>query len=158
MKYFELYIKPALEKFYKNDSYLIEKNVHEQTMSSRIAHYLIEDIEEKYKLYGINVDCEYNRLNNVIKIIPGSNKKRNRSDIVVHERGSISNNKFVIEIKKGRGDSDKFRIKLLVDNPKFKYEEGYVIFGIKKNCFRLFFYDGTNQGEESNWLVERRHE
>lgn len=158
MKYFDAYIKPALEKLYKNDIYLIENNVHEQTISSRIAHYLIVDIEERYKFYAINVDCEYNRFINDIKKIPGSDKQRDIPDIVVHERGSILNNKFVIEIKKGNDDSDKYRIKLLVNNQKFKYEEGYVIFDIKKDSFRLFFYDGNDQGKESNWLVERRHE
>lgn len=162
MKYFDAYIKPALEKFYKNDIHLIEKDVHEQTMSARIAHYLIEQIDKKKKVNetieeefrDINVDCEYNKNIDLPKYVGAGIYI---PDICVHERGKNDNNKFVIEIKKDFGkksDDDICKILGYINSKSVKYEEGYAIQDIKKDWFYLFFYDRKSNLHECYCLVK----
>ena len=44
-------LKESIKLFYKNDSYLIEDNIHEQAISYRIAYYLenLMKLNNKYK-------------------------------------------------------------------------------------------------------------
>ena len=91
----------ALQRLLRDDRFLLEYDVHEQTISHRIAVYL----EPMFPEY--HVDCEYNndldsesgrkqvRLSNN----SGSNV---RPDIVVHHRGlnGRQHNILIIELKK----------------------------------------------------------
>lgn len=56
--------------FYERDSYLIEKNLHENTISHRLAFYL-ERINE-FRDY--HIDCEYNCFSSDHKIFISDNK------------------------------------------------------------------------------------
>ena len=90
----------CLTKMLEKDGYLLEKNLHEQTLSGRLATYLIE-YYEKDELWNYNVDCEYNRNFNNPKILENiSNKNGVRPDIIIHKRWSNDDNLLVIEIKK----------------------------------------------------------
>ncbi len=90
----------CLRKMLKKDGYLLERNVHEQTLSSRLACYLAQ-YYEKGRWWNYNVDCEYNRNFNNPKILENiSNKNGVRPDIIIHKRWSNDDNLLVIEIKK----------------------------------------------------------
>lgn len=154
MKYFNLFIKSALKNFYESDLHLIEHDVHEQAMSARIAHYLIGLIEGKDGYKNIHIDCEYNKSIDKPKRVGGRDKYSDRPDIIAHERGTNENNKFVIEMKKGKWECDKCKIIEFVDDPEIGYEEGYAIQEIKKDSFHIFVYKrGDSKGEELDFAV-----
>ena len=98
----------ALDTFYEKDKYFIDNDLHERSMTHKLANYL-------EKLFnGYDVDCEYNKNGLHIKEIPDKNKEiqkiRNSSrnkdlisvfpDIIIHKRGDESKNLVVIEVKK----------------------------------------------------------
>ena len=93
-------LSECLETMLNRDKYLLEKNVHEQTLSTRLACYL-SSYYETQKWWNYNVDCEYNRNFNNPKILENiSNKNGVRPDIIIHKRWSNDDNLLVIEIKK----------------------------------------------------------
>ena len=49
------YVTKALQRFYKEDAYLVDVNAHERSMTFRLGMYL------QLIFSGWNVDCEYNR-------------------------------------------------------------------------------------------------
>lgn len=154
MKYFNAYIRRAMEMFYQQDRDLIKYNVHEQAMSARIAHYLVEIIEGKRGFNGIKVDCEYNKMICDPKRL-GADNKIHIPDIIVHSRGDNSKNKFVIEIKKRKFSPDEGKIKRYVDI--LEYEEGYAIQKIKKDSFYVYFYKRVGRIEKrANFNVTTR--
>ncbi|MCL1971857.1 MAG: hypothetical protein FWG57_02560 [Endomicrobia bacterium] len=56
-------IRKTIEFFVKNDRYLLENDLHERTDTHKLAEYL------QYFLPQWNVDCEYNKNLNTIKIL-----------------------------------------------------------------------------------------
>lgn len=112
-------LKQSIDIFYQNDADLIRRDVHEQTISGRLAHYFENIIQNyvAYKTRGCSVDVEYNRNFNDPKkifspckhcnedclLISENNyleEKDARPDIIVHKRNSNEENLLVIEIKK----------------------------------------------------------
>jgi len=110
-------LQTAIERLLRDDSFLLEYDVHEQTIAHRIAVYLEPYFSEHH------VDCEYNNdldsatgrkqvyfpcENAISPVIP---------DIVVHHRGrnGPGHNLLVLELKKLPGtpsDLDRDREKL----------------------------------------------
>lgn len=118
----------AINKFKKDDFYLITNKASERAMAHRIATYLESEFE------NYNVDCEYN-----INIEHNSDRKKiylleeevkkykpthtvieNKEvsvfpDIIVHKRGTNDRNLLVIEIKKDTStindEFDYFKLK-----------------------------------------------
>lgn len=139
--------------FYKNDYHLIEYDAHEQSMSARIAHYLIGLIEGKDGFDEINIDCEYNKNEKDPKRVGGRTQYSDRPDIIAHKRGKNEKNKFVIEIKKNKWECDKCKIRKFVDDPVICYEEGYAL-QIEKYSFHIYFYErGSSEGQELDYTV-----
>lgn len=90
----------CLSKMLEEDRYLLERNVHEQTLSSRLACYLAQYYEEEER-WNYNVDCEYNRNFDDCKMLKNiTNTNGVRPDIIIHKRWSNADNLLVIEIKK----------------------------------------------------------
>jgi len=90
----------CLRKMLKKDRYLLERNVHEQTLSTRLACYL-SSYYETPKWWNYNVDCEYNRNFDDCKMLKNiTNTNGVRPDIIIHKRWSNDSNLLVIEIKK----------------------------------------------------------
>ena len=109
-------VKEAVDLFLRETPNLLDFNAHEQSMSHRIAFYL------ERRFADLNVDCEYNKhLSGAKELIVQENRYKHcscaschkrtaqhtemaevffRPDIVVHERGSDSQNLVAIEIKK----------------------------------------------------------
>jgi DNA-directed RNA polymerase specialized sigma54-like protein len=98
----------AINHLIEKDKYLLEIDVHERTITHRLALYLQCEFEDW------NVDCEYNRNWDVIKQIqiikqlnvtfPQNDFNMDESvsvfpDIIIHHRKS-SENLLVVEVKK----------------------------------------------------------
>lgn len=113
-------VEKALEKLCEQDTFLLENNVNERSISHKLATYLQEVFEEW------DVDCEYNRdhhnpdlIKRLVRFI-GSGRTDDEHartvfpDIIVHHRGKREN-LLVIEIKKSTnrdwdGELDKEKL------------------------------------------------
>ena len=109
-------VRVALEKFLERDSYLLQMDVNERSITARIAMYLQEALPEW------DVDCEFNRDGIDPKKLrhfhldpdpEDTEAKTVYPDIVAHKRGT-KENFLVIEFKKTSStvDRDIDRIKL----------------------------------------------
>ena len=113
----------ALDTFYEKDKYLIDNDIHERSMTHKLAIYL----EELFKEY--DVDCEYNKniseskkihdIESEIQKIRKIEKDEYKDsvvvfpDITIHKRGNKLKNLLVIEVKKDNA----------IKNNKSKLEE-----------------------------------
>jgi hypothetical protein len=91
-------VQNALNTFYKNDSFLIEKKLCERCLVHRVAVYL-----ENEKFPDYFIDCEYNKLHlnksSEPKIV--SNPNGNFIDIIITKRdGNYQNDLICFEIKR----------------------------------------------------------
>lgn len=116
-------IAKAFSKLLAQDEYLLDVNIHERSLTHKLAEYLQEEFPEW------NVDCEYNRdvgNNNRQKMLSSWIKNYGNQevsikdteahtvypDIIIHKRGT-TNNLAVIEAKKSnyRGvNNDKTKL------------------------------------------------
>lgn len=103
-------VKIALEQLRVNDNYLLKNDLHEQSITHRLAIYIEHTFGKTH-----DVDCEYNKnsedligrkrvFNNIsqeIQHILISEEGRDiKPDIVIHKRGTNDSNLLVIEVKK----------------------------------------------------------
>lgn len=113
---FSIMILPYIKKLIKNDIDLFERDLHEDCISTRLAYYMANGIEDS--LNEIKVDCQYNRNGRETKELDGHNRI---PDIIVHERASNRNNIVMIEAKKNQlAQSDTDKINLFLELP-YKY-------------------------------------
>ena len=149
-------IENCLETFMKKDIFLLEHDVDERTVSHRFAFYLQSEIPE------MHVDCEYNREGFEIKKISGPKwiKPRNiYPDIVVHKRGTDSNNILIIEVKKQTNkdiENDEIKLKAFTSE-QYRYSFGLlVIFYTKEKSLNdpilRWFSNGKEYYENSQRL------
>ena len=141
----------ALDELYEKDAYLIDHDVHEQAISSKLACYLNMRILFKTNA-GWNVDAEYNRngeapksLIEIGNVVP---------DIIIHRRGLNNpnkteyNNLLVIEIKKNPSEKDKAedikKIRAFINEPPFYY------------CFGAFV--SINKEYDIEWFVRNNEQ
>ena len=130
----------ALQCFYSNDAYLIDKNVHERALTFRLGMYL------QILFSSWDVDCEYNknietfRTNKLLHIRCEQNGECRtcadiRSctvfpDIIIHKRGT-SENQLVIEAKcnanKTQKNNDLEKLQAYLDEPTLHYKYGLFI-------------------------------
>ena len=122
-------LRICIDILYKNDLFLIENNVSERSISHKLAEYL------QVELPDWNVDCEYNRMHDQIKVLGGIHEcsgqrttDRIYPDIIVHERNT-DKNLVVIEIKVDIDDDCDIKKleKLTSTTGKFSYKVGYFI-------------------------------
>jgi hypothetical protein len=117
-------LKRARAIFLERDSYLLEVNANERSMTHKFAEYLQDEFPD------FNVDCEFNRQGSLPKelyITVASDIAENDEDaqtvfpdIIVHHRGERGN-LLVIEAKKSGRDDTRDRKKL----DAFKADEDY---------------------------------
>lgn len=89
-------ISNGIRTLYCRDGYLIDKKVHERTVTNRLSIYLHEAISTNAAFADYVVDCEYNKsLDDPKKIAD----KLVVPDIIIHQRGSMDYNAIVIEAK-----------------------------------------------------------
>jgi hypothetical protein len=126
-------LKIALGKLAENDGYLLENDLSERCIASRLAMYL----QEQFREYS--VDVEYNRDARAPKELflppecanhPPGKPRKVLPDIIVHRRGGQGPNVLVLEMKKGtnydRRDCDRKRVRAF-QRPPFNYEFGALI-------------------------------
>ena len=129
-------VEAALKKLRKQDSFLIDANTNERTISHKLAEYLQEVFPDW------NVDCEYNRHGYDVKklkniVVPNDDIGRNETeaktifpDIVVHARNNDENNLLVIEVKKSSNaesrqvDKDKL---VALTREEYRYRFGLLL-------------------------------
>jgi hypothetical protein len=145
----EYKIKIALGILFKNDSFLLEKDVNERSISHKLAEYL----QEQFPDY--DVDCEYNWQTDDFEershkkqvvftseeealFYPKTDKERIKDnnahtvypDIIVHKRGHNQNNLMIVEIKKSSNSDEKAKEKdkLKLEKYKEKFSYSYTLF------------------------------
>jgi hypothetical protein len=101
-------VNVAIGVLLKNDIDLLKNDVHERSITHKLAEYL------QIQFPDWNVDCEYNRKGDATKTII-DNKKicaeherqyRVFPDIIIHKR-KTEDNLLVIEVKKNSSDKKK---------------------------------------------------
>jgi hypothetical protein len=115
------------------DRYLLENDLSERCIASRLAMYLREHFPDN------DVDVEYNRMGDVAKRLRGLPaecfRRRNREverkapvavpDVIVHRRGPAGPNLLVIELKKTSNpegmDCDRRRIHAFREQLGYRY-------------------------------------
>lgn len=124
-------VKLAIQKLYTIDKELIERDLCERCLVSRLAFHLANT--EEFKNYF--VDCEFNKAfnahENTLKRL--SSQKGNYVDIIIHKRSNpLGNNLLCFEIKKSSNkntqmiEKDKENLRKLTTNPYF-YTLGFQI-------------------------------
>jgi len=136
-------IKNAIKILIAKDGFLLQEDVHERSISHKLAEYLQQEFEDWH------VDCEYNRDNHQPKRLKlpveqvttdNPEAKTVYPDIIVHRRGS-DDNLLVIEIKKStsQGDDNFDWQKLSAFKQQLKYKFAvFIKFSIGENCERIF--------------------
>lgn len=123
-----LLVNLALDDLYKNDQYLLKVKANERDIVSHFSRYFINKIENNENFNKYNVDCEYNRdefnEKKYKEVIYEQKKHRIIPDMIMHQRGSNSNNILAIEFKtyfnsNKNGENDKLKLQALTDNNSF---------------------------------------
>ena len=144
-------VKVALGALFKTDSFLLENDVNERSISHKLAEYLQKQFPDW------NVDCEYDKKGDATKKLSGIEKCRESSstivypDIIIHER-SKKNNLLVIEIKTKNQDPicDIEKLRLFTSNREYKYNFGLFIKFNKTNQPVLAWYKDGEKYENQN--------
>lgn len=130
----EKIILESLEELKISDRYLLENDVHEQSISAKLACY----ISRRMHLATANpwhVDVEYNRNGSVPKSLASQGNVK--PDIIIHRRGlnnensSEDNNLLIIELKKNPTENEKekdiLKIKAFIDERPYLFKYGLFI-------------------------------
>jgi hypothetical protein len=92
----------AMERLFRLDMSLLEKDVHERAIASQLARHMQPYFPDH------NVDVEYNLMGDVPKRLSwNGGPALVYPDLVVHQRGTDSENVMVVEIKKSSNAASK---------------------------------------------------
>jgi len=136
-------VQNALNTFYKNDSFLIEKKLCERCLVHRVCVYL-----ENERFPGYFIDCEYNKshLNKSSELKRVSNPNGNFIDIIITKRdGNYQNDLICFEIKRWDNyherNKDRDNLRILTKGDRFGYDYGfYIILGKSKEKTKIEVY------------------
>jgi hypothetical protein len=157
--YLQSNIQISLDLLYSRDKYLIANNpdchdeeqnhVSERGIVFRFGIYLQNIFDGKHVFTEYNLDAEYNRNLDSIKILPGWEKGA-YPDLILHKRGSNDNNILVCEFKTWWNKDtleDLEKINEFMDiHGAYKYKLGLSILLNKDNCvFTWVNLDGHNK-------------
>ena len=154
----------ALREFYANETWLLEHDLGERTLTHRLAVHL----EPQFS--GWQVDCDYDRLGERTLRLPHGTivstddhlAKSIYPDIVVHQR-EIPNNLLAVEVRKASNhqppEHDRHKLRALTDpHLWFAYWIGvYLVLG-KKSVVSDVYVGGAIDGTSSAWLAGRLKE
>jgi hypothetical protein len=152
----------ALQEFYAQEAFLLDKDVGERALTHRLAVHL----ERHYP--GWEVDCEYNRLGERTLHLPrgtivSTDDALGKSifpDIVVHQR-AIPNNLLAVEVRKASNhqpiEHDQQKLKAMTDpHVWFAYGIGVLVTLSKKNVEMCEVYaSGHIEPDLTRWLAAR---
>jgi len=151
----------ALREFYAQETWLLEHDLGERTLTHRLA----VNLEKQFS--GWQVDCEYDRLGERTLRLPHGTivstddhlAKSIYPDIVVHQR-DIPNNLLAIEVRKASNhqppEHDRHKLRAMTDpHLWFAYWIGlYLVLG-KKSVVSDVYVGGVIDGPLSAWLADR---
>jgi hypothetical protein len=151
----------ALREFYAQETWLLEHDLGERTLTHRLAVHL----EKQFS--GWQVDCDYDRLGERTLRLPHGTivstddhlAKSIYPDIVVHQR-DIPNNLLAIEVRKATNhqppEHDRHKLRAMTDpHLWFAYWIGlYLVLG-KKSVVSDVYVGGVIDGPLSAWLAGR---
>jgi hypothetical protein len=117
------------------DSFLLKENANERSITHKLAEYLQQEFKD------LDVDCEYNRMWNDLKIdkkiiqleedmasVYDTDAKTVFPDIIVHKREN-KDNLLVVEVKKSNNTSNKLMDKVKLET--FTYSDHFnYLFGV----------------------------
>ncbi|WGR93758.1 MULTISPECIES: hypothetical protein [unclassified Bradyrhizobium] len=152
----------ALQDFYAQERFLLERDLGERTLTHRLAVY----VERQFA--GWQTDCNYDRLGERTLRLPrgstvSSDDHLGKSiypDIVVHQR-DIPNNLLAIELRKDSNhqpiEHDQHKLQALTDpHVWFAYEIGVlVIVGRNGVTSSEVYVGGAIEPVTSIWFAER---
>lgn len=135
-------LETAISKFNENDVYLIENDLSERCICSRLAFYIqLTLMTSRFSEY--TVDVEYNRgAKGKDKSPKALHDKKIVVDLIVHKRGQSEyyrlDNLFCVEMKKSNSrygyNNDKARLKDMIDyDYGYNYISGYMVIADMKN-------------------------
>ena len=154
----------ALQEFYAQESFLLERDLGERTLTHRLAVY----IEKQFA--GWQIDCNYDRLGERTLRLPHGSivstddhlGKSIYPDIVVHQR-DIPNNLLAIELRRDSNhqpiEHDQHKLQALTDpHVWFAYAIGVlVILGRSGVTSSEVYVGGKIERTTSLWFAERLH-
>jgi len=151
----------ALREFYARETWLLEHDLGERTLTHRLAVHL----EQQFP--GWQVDCDYDRLGERTLRLPHGTivstddhlAKSVYPDIVVHQR-EIPNNLLAIEVRKAANhqppDHDRHKLRALTDpHLWFAYWIGVFLVLGRKSVVSDVYVGGVIDGPLSAWLAGR---
>ncbi|WP_338828664.1 hypothetical protein [Bradyrhizobium sp. 27S5] len=152
----------AIEEFYAQETFLLERDLGERTLTHRLAVY----VERQFS--GWQVDCNYDRLGERTLRLPRGSTistddhlgKSIYPDIVVHQR-DIPNNLLAIELRKDGNhqllEHDQRKLQALTDpNVWFAYAIGVLLIVGKDGVSLSEVYaGGVIDSAASRWFAER---
>jgi hypothetical protein len=151
----------ALKEFYAAETYLLERDLGERTLTHRLAVY----VEKQFP--GWQVDCNFDRLGERMLRLPHGTivstddhfGKSVYPDIVVHQR-EIPNNLLAVEVRKASNhqppEHDHHKLRAMTDpHLWFAYWIGlYLVLG-KKSVVCDVYVAGVIDKPLSAWLAGR---
>ena len=152
----------ALQEFYARETFLLEKDLGERTLTHRLAVH----VENEFP--GWEVDCDYDRLGDRTLRLPHGTiistddhlGKSVYPDIVVHQR-AIPNNLVALEVRKSANhqpvEHDQHKLRALTDpHLWFAYWIGvFVTLGKKQVTTAEIYTGGVRDEALSNWFAGR---
>lgn len=107
-------VRKAIDRLFERDSFLLQSNANERSISHKLPEYLQEVLSNVMELDCWHVDCEYNRDGHDSKQLDLPAKQKPTDDldartvypdIIVHRRDT-NENLLVVEIKKSNNPDD----------------------------------------------------
>lgn len=137
-------IKKALDKLYKEDQFLFDKNLCERCINHRFVIYL----EQQNFGEGYFIDCEYNKshLHKNTSVKRVSSRNGNYIDIIITKRdGNYRNDLICFEVKKWNNyknrEKDRENLRTLTAGVRFGYDYAfYIIFGATREKTKIETY------------------
>jgi hypothetical protein len=152
----------ALQEFYAQEAFLLDKDAGERALTHRLAVYL----EKQYP--GWQVDCDYNRLGERMLRLPhgtivSTDDALGKSifpDIVVHQR-AVPDNLLAVEVRKATNhqpiEHDQQKLKAMTDPLVwFAWGIGVLLTLAKQNVGMCEVYvAGKLEPDLTRWLAAR---
>ena len=147
-------VRAILRRVYREDRFLVDKDVSERCVVARFFLYANEDWNrQKYggASTGLNWDVEYNRCGsdgNPKSLLRGSKTGNVTSDLVLHQRGDGVKNVLTVEFKKKarpKCEMDRDRQKLVEltkQDGAFRYQYGLHVIYDRSGVSLDWYADG----------------
>lgn len=155
----------ALEAFYRQEKFLLEKDAGERALTHRLA------VQLETQFPGWQVDCDYNRLGERTLLLPHGTivstddtlGKSVYPDVLVHQRG-IPINLLAIEVRKASNhqplEHDQHKLRAMTDpHLWFAYRIGVLLILGRNNVSAAEVYvGGAIEPALTAWLAGRLKE